>query len=177
LVGVLVLLLTLLGITWYSRPRPTPRRVPVNAALPVAAEFKLTDLAGRQLDSARLKGHVVVLDLWATWCAPLYRGHPDVQQVAGEVWPSRPHRRRRRDAVRMGAGYPASRRQASHEVHDRDRRRDIGGTVSVYRAAHDIPDRQGLENCEEIRRHDSGSRGRERGRTRTRDPKASSRQL
>jgi len=70
LVGVLVLLLMLLGITWYARPRPTPLRVPVTAAFPAAVEFKLTDLAGKQLDSARLKGHVVVLDLWATWCAP-----------------------------------------------------------------------------------------------------------
>jgi thiol-disulfide isomerase/thioredoxin len=42
----------------------------VKAAAQPAAEFKLPDLDGRQVSSAELKGSVVVLDFWATWCGP-----------------------------------------------------------------------------------------------------------
>ncbi len=35
-----------------------------------AAEFKLPDLDGRQISSADLKGSIIVLDFWATWCGP-----------------------------------------------------------------------------------------------------------
>lgn len=32
--------------------------------------WKLTDLNGHEVGSAELKGKVVVLDFWATWCVP-----------------------------------------------------------------------------------------------------------
>jgi thiol-disulfide isomerase/thioredoxin len=35
-----------------------------------AAEFRLSDLDEQQISSAGLKGSVVVLDFWATWCGP-----------------------------------------------------------------------------------------------------------
>lgn len=35
-----------------------------------AAEFKLSNLDGQQISSADLKGSVIVLDFWATWCGP-----------------------------------------------------------------------------------------------------------
>jgi thiol-disulfide isomerase/thioredoxin len=35
-----------------------------------APDFRLVDLAGREFRSSQLKGSIVVLDLWATWCEP-----------------------------------------------------------------------------------------------------------
>ena len=35
-----------------------------------APRFSLTDIEGRKLDLANYRGKVVLLDFWATWCAP-----------------------------------------------------------------------------------------------------------
>ncbi len=47
---------------------------PVNARPPVvgapAPPFSLTTLDGRTVTSAELAGKVVILNFWATWCAP-----------------------------------------------------------------------------------------------------------
>lgn len=32
--------------------------------------FNVSDLAGRQLEAAKLKGRVVIVEFWATWCPP-----------------------------------------------------------------------------------------------------------
>lgn len=40
------------------------------ASHPPAPEFSLTDLSGKKLDLAAYRGKVVLLNFWATWCAP-----------------------------------------------------------------------------------------------------------
>lgn len=45
------------------------------------APFTLTDLKGKTVSSAALKGKIIVLDFWATWCAPCKAALPAMQMA------------------------------------------------------------------------------------------------
>jgi peroxiredoxin len=63
-----IVALCLLGLYWASR-RTTLKPVPT-ASGNLAPDFTVTDLNGRQLTLSDFKGKIVLLDFWATWCAP-----------------------------------------------------------------------------------------------------------
>ena len=56
-------------LAWEVRHRPAPISHSSKATVPVA-QFSLTDLDGKPIDSNQLKGKVVLVDFWATWCVP-----------------------------------------------------------------------------------------------------------
>jgi len=57
------------------------RQLDPNAQLKNPIEFTLSGLEGDKLQLSSLLGKVVVIDFWATWCAPCREQHPLYEQV------------------------------------------------------------------------------------------------
>lgn len=49
-----------------------------------AKDFELTNLKGEKVRLSDLKGKVVLMDFWATWCAPCRKAHPHIQDLYDE---------------------------------------------------------------------------------------------
>ena len=58
---------------------PDPASIVVGSQAP---SFSLTSLDGTTIKSGALKGNVVVLNFWATWCQPCMTEIPELKQLA-----------------------------------------------------------------------------------------------
>jgi thiol-disulfide isomerase/thioredoxin len=72
-----------------SNPAGAPKTAPAGpTALPQSAlDAELETLDGKPFKLADLKGKVLVLDLWATWCGPCRASTPELVQLQKEFGP------------------------------------------------------------------------------------------
>jgi peroxiredoxin len=98
---LLVILIAILGallFVYYSRPRFLEPPAPSAGARDIfrklsiekpqkdtaAPDFTLVDLAGRRISLKELKGKVVFLNFWATWCGPCREEMPMMEMLHRE---------------------------------------------------------------------------------------------
>jgi len=54
---------------------------PIVAAGNVAADFKLQDLSGKTVSLSSMRGKVIFLNIWATWCGPCREEMPSMETL------------------------------------------------------------------------------------------------
>ena len=71
-VALVVLLAAVLATGFFvlGNRKPAQKPAPVNDSRQVAPDFSLPDLTGQNQTLSQYKGKLVILDFWATWCAP-----------------------------------------------------------------------------------------------------------
>ena len=78
-----IALVGLVGCHSASPPQPTKHVAAgeIGSSLP---DFSVKDLQGHPLSSADLRGKVVLVDFWATWCQPCKKEMPGYQKLVDE---------------------------------------------------------------------------------------------
>lgn len=80
--GVVALLLVGIGFAWTKRSS----FLPVEVGSP-APEVHAADLRGQARTLSSLRGKVVLLNIWATWCGPCQQEMPSMQRLYQQLGP------------------------------------------------------------------------------------------
>jgi cytochrome c biogenesis protein CcmG, thiol:disulfide interchange protein DsbE len=80
--AVLGFILLLVGMGWFVRDQFAP----VEVGTP-APDFVATDLEGNTVRLADLRGEVIMLNIWATWCPPCVEEMPSMQRLYEDLSP------------------------------------------------------------------------------------------
>lgn len=80
-------LASLAGAAPGAAPPPLPPRGLVlhEMPAPVVSDFGFTDAEGRRLGLAGFRGRTVLLNIWATWCAPCREEMPALDRLQAEL--------------------------------------------------------------------------------------------
>src|SRR5437764_523125 len=89
-IAAALVLAGLVLVVMQHRPATTPKESPSEegsapvAAGDKAADFKLEDLTGKTISLTSLKGKVIFLNFWATWCGPCREEMPSMETLYDE---------------------------------------------------------------------------------------------
>ena len=73
-----------LAPTATALPRPTPVTIRTGQDMEPASDFRIDLLSGEELALSDLRGKVVVLNFWATWCPPCREEMPSFESIYRE---------------------------------------------------------------------------------------------